>query len=63
MGVLVDRVSPALERAGDLGLVTDSVARLSATGNGARRQRAAYERTGDLRGVVADVVERTNAEA
>jgi carboxylate-amine ligase len=59
---LVDRVGPALERTGDLALVTDGLTRLSATGNGARRQRAAYERTGDLRGVVADAVERTSPE-
>jgi carboxylate-amine ligase len=57
--VLVEHVGPALDRAGDTGRVESGLARLSATGNGARRQRAAYERTGDLRGVVDDLVGRT----
>jgi carboxylate-amine ligase len=57
---LVDRVAPALAESGDTDLVADGLGRLSATGNGARRQRAAFERTGDLRGVVADLVERTS---
>jgi glutamate---cysteine ligase / carboxylate-amine ligase len=52
-----------LADAGDLDLVTDGLARLSATGNGARRQHAAYERTGDLREVVTDLVARTAASA
>ena len=56
---LVDRVAPALAASGDTALVADGLDRLSATGNGARRQRAAFERSGDLRGVVADLVERT----
>ena len=59
VGALVDRVSPALAASGDTDLVVDGLDRLSATGNGARRQRAAFERTGDIRGVVADLVERT----
>jgi glutamate---cysteine ligase / carboxylate-amine ligase len=59
MGALVDRVAPALAASSDSGLVADGLDRLTATGNGARRQRAAFERTGDLRGVVADLVERT----
>jgi glutamate---cysteine ligase / carboxylate-amine ligase len=59
--VLVDRVSSALADAGDADLVSDGLARLRATGNGARRQRAAYERSGDLRQVVADLVARTRA--
>jgi glutamate---cysteine ligase / carboxylate-amine ligase len=63
LGALVERVSAALADAGDLDLVTDGLARLSATGNGARRQHAAYERTGDLREVVTDLVARTAASA
>jgi hypothetical protein len=39
--------------------VDDGLARLATSGTGARRQRSAFERTGDLRGVVADVVART----
>jgi glutamate---cysteine ligase / carboxylate-amine ligase len=57
--VLVRRVAPALDESGDAERIREGLARLSATGNGARRQRAAYERTGELRDVVADVVART----
>ena len=56
---LAEHVAPALEAAGDTGRVEDGLARLSATGNGARRQHAARERSGDLRGVVDDLVART----
>jgi carboxylate-amine ligase len=56
---LVEHVAPALDAAGDTDRVESSLARLAATGNGARRQRAAFERTGDLAGVVDDLVART----
>jgi carboxylate-amine ligase len=59
MAAMVDRVAEALAAAGDADLVADGLARLRATGNGARRQRAAFERTGKLRDVVADLVDRT----
>ena len=59
---LADEVRPALESADDAVLVDDGLARLAITGTGARRQRQAFERTGDLQGVVADLVSRT-AEA
>lgn len=52
-------VRPALEEAGDLERVTQGFERLVATGTGATRQRAVFERTGDLRSVVADVAQRT----
>jgi carboxylate-amine ligase len=58
---LVTHVRPALEEAGDLGLVEDSVARLLATGTGATRQRRTFESSGRLEDVVADAVERTSA--
>jgi carboxylate-amine ligase len=54
-------VSDALDEAGDADLVDDGLARMASAGNGARRQRAAYERAGDLRGVVDDLVARTLA--
>jgi carboxylate-amine ligase len=57
---LVDRMRPALEEAGDLTQVTAGFERLLAA-SGAARQRAAYERTGSLEGVVADLVDRTEA--
>ncbi|HEY3530336.1 MAG TPA: glutamate--cysteine ligase [Nocardioides sp.] len=59
IGALRELVDPALCSAGDDALVDDRLARLSSTGTGARRQRSAYERTGELRGVVADLVART----
>ena len=54
--------APALEAAGDTDLVDDGLSRLATRGPGARRQRQAFERSGDLRDVVADLVART-AEA
>ena len=55
---LVDLVSARLEAAGDDDLAQRGVERvLGATG--ATRQRAAYERTGSLEGVVDDVLART----
>jgi carboxylate-amine ligase len=58
LGVLVDLVADRLEAAGDSERVAQGVERvLGATG--ASRQRAAYERTGSIEGVVDDVVART----
>jgi glutamate---cysteine ligase / carboxylate-amine ligase len=56
---LTDAVAPALAEAGDTGLVDEGLARVATTGTGARRQRQAFERTGHLQGVVADLVTRT----
>jgi carboxylate-amine ligase len=58
---LVASVRPVLEQTGDLERVTEGVARVLAA-SGASRQRAAYERTGQLSGVVLDLVARTEAE-
>jgi carboxylate-amine ligase len=55
---VVDRMRPALEAAGDLDLVTSGFDRLLGA-TGAARQRAAYERSGSIEGVVADLVART----
>jgi glutamate---cysteine ligase / carboxylate-amine ligase len=49
---LISRIQPALEDAGDLDMVLDSVADLTVKGCGARRQRRAYARTGKLTDVV-----------
>jgi carboxylate-amine ligase len=62
LAALTDAVAPALAEAGDTEVVDDGLARLATGGTGARRQRQAFERTGDVRGVVADLVTRT-AEA
>ena len=60
LAALVDRMRPALEQTGDLDLVTAGYERLLGA-TGAVRQRAAYERTGTVQGVVADLVDRTEA--
>lgn len=54
---LVDRVSPALRAVGDFDFVTDELARVHEQGNGAMRQRAAWDR----RGEVSDVIESSAA--
>ncbi len=56
---LVERVADPLAGAGDTDRVNDGLARLASAGNGARQQRQAFERSGDLHGVVADLIERT----
>lgn len=58
---LVDHVRPALERAGDDDRVDEEVERLLAGGNGAVRQRRAWEGAGSLEAVVDDLAERTAA--
>ena len=60
---LVERVADPLAEAGDTDRVNDGLARLASAGNGARQQRQAFERSGDLHAVVADLVERTAASA
>lgn len=60
---LADHVGAALADAGDTDLVRDGLVRLQQVGGGARRQRAALERTGDLAGVVADLLVRSEPEA
>jgi carboxylate-amine ligase len=52
-------VRPALDRAGEADEVSASIERLLARGDGASRQRAAYEATGDLAEVLRDLRERT----
>jgi carboxylate-amine ligase len=49
---LVRHVAPVLEESGELPAVRGLLAAVLARGNGARRQRAAWERTGDLAAVV-----------
>jgi glutamate---cysteine ligase / carboxylate-amine ligase len=53
LGNLVDRVEPALKAVGDAEIVREELARIAAEGNGAMRQRRAWQ----LRNEVADVVE------
>ena len=58
LDALVAEVGPALADAGDLERVTDRFDRVLHEG-GAVRQRAAYERSGDVAGVVDDLIART----
>jgi carboxylate-amine ligase len=60
LDALVAAIRPALEEAGDLEVVTEGVRRVLSH-SGATAQRAAYERTGDVRGVVDDLIVRTRA--
>ena len=57
---LVELVADRLDVAGDCGRVEVGIERIVAS-TGASRQRAAYERTGSLEGVVDDVLARTAA--
>ncbi|HYN92286.1 MAG TPA: glutamate--cysteine ligase [Pilimelia sp.] len=56
---LVDRVTPALERHGDLAAVTLLLGRLRAHGTGAARQRALVERAGDVAAVLPYLADAT----
>lgn len=60
LAALVEEVAPALAEAGDLELVRAGVDR-AVRASGAARQRAAFERSGDVAGVVDDLVARTEA--
>lgn len=59
IGELLDVVADGLELHGDTERVVASVKRTIERGNGADRQRASYQRNGDLRDVVADVLRET----
>lgn len=56
---LVEHVRPALRASGDEELVGAGLARVLAEGTGSTRQRQVLERSGDVRQVVAEVVEVT----
>ncbi|MFG1915394.1 glutamate--cysteine ligase [Micromonospora sp. NPDC048898] len=55
----VERLRPALEQHGDWAEVTDLLGGLRRHGSGAARQRAVYQRTGQLTDVVQDVARQT----
>lgn len=56
---LVDRVRPALEAVGDYDLVHGELDRITEQGNGAMRQRRAFQRRGDVADVVAEAAKAT----
>ncbi|GAA1829212.1 glutamate--cysteine ligase [Actinomadura chokoriensis] len=61
VGALLDHLTPALDRAGDLEPATRLLHDLLERGNGARHQRGVHARTRDIAAVVADAVDRTAA--
>ncbi|OBI79829.1 glutamate--cysteine ligase [Mycobacterium sp. E740] len=58
---LVEYVRPALEAVGDYDLVFDELHRVAEEGNGAIRQRRAWQRRHDVRDVVAEAAQATLA--
>ncbi|OBF98344.1 carboxylate--amine ligase [Mycobacterium sp. 852002-51152_SCH6134967] len=60
---LVEHVRPALEAVGDYDLVFDELRRVTEQGNGAIRQRRAWQRRRDVGDVVAEAADATLAGA
>ncbi|MCT7657469.1 glutamate--cysteine ligase [Mycobacterium deserti] len=58
---LVEHIGPALKAVGDHDLVTDGLARLLEKGNGAMRQRRAWEPRHDISDVIAEAAAATLA--
>ncbi|RAV10970.1 carboxylate--amine ligase [Mycolicibacterium sp. GF69] len=58
---LLERVRPALEAVGDFDLVSDGLHRVTEQGNGAIRQRRAWQRRHDVRDVLAEAAQATLA--
>ncbi|MDA4106209.1 glutamate--cysteine ligase 2 [Mycolicibacterium holsaticum] len=58
---LVDRVRPALEAVGDFDAVTEELVRVTEQGNGAMRQRRAWQRRHDVADVIAAATEATTS--
>ena len=56
---LVDRIRPALETVGDYDLVRTELARVAEHGNGAMRQRRAWQRRHDIGDVLAEAATAT----
>jgi carboxylate-amine ligase len=61
LACVADQVSEALHQSGDTRVVTRGFERVLEVGNGATRQRAAFEAGGDLMAVVDDLRRRTGA--
>lgn len=58
---LLEHVRPALEAVGDYDLVNDGLQRVTEQGNGAVRQRRAWQRRHDVRDVLAEAAQATLA--
>ncbi len=59
LGNLVDRVEPALKAVGDDEMVREELARIATEGNGAMRQRRAWERRENVADVVDEAAKAT----
>lgn len=59
LGALIERITPALRATGDYGLVDAELSRITAEGNGAMRQRAAWQRRGEVADVIDAAAEAT----
>ncbi len=59
LGALIDRVAPALRTVGDYEFVRDGLGRLLERGNGAQRQRAAWQRRDEISDVIDAVATAT----
>lgn len=62
LDTLIDRIMPALEAVGDADVVRAGLARLDDEGNGAMRQRVAWQRRRDVDDVIDAVAATTLAE-
>lgn len=58
---LVDHIRPALEAVGDYDAVTEELARVTEQGNGAMRQRRAWQRSHDVADVIAAAAAATTS--
>jgi carboxylate-amine ligase len=56
---LIDHVRPALETVGDYDMVCTELARVAEVGNGAMRQRRAWQRRHDIDDVLAEAAAAT----
>jgi glutamate---cysteine ligase / carboxylate-amine ligase len=61
LGRMVERVRPALEAVGDYDLVAGELDRIEEQGNGAMRQRRAWQRSHDVDDVIAEAAAATLA--
>ena len=59
LGGLVDRVRPALQQVGDYEMVRSELSRIAEQGNGAMRQRRAWQRGHDIDDVLAEAATAT----
>jgi glutamate---cysteine ligase / carboxylate-amine ligase len=59
LGGLVDHIRPALEAVGDYDTVCSEIARVAEQGNGAMRQRRAWQRSHDVDDVLAEAAAAT----